>query len=306
VLYRWNGSNWTTQGVATVNHTFAQASQPNSGMVAGDLWVDTDDGNKMYRYSGSTWTAYRDAGATAGATAVQPGGGVAVDGNKYISTIDMSSGLVIKSSTGTTRTQLTSNGLAAYSSDALRVQIDSTNGLWVANHNDTYPSTGERISLAYGTTEIGKIYASGGDYGFYLEARSGSPIYVITDDDIGLKIGTGSGDTFKLYRGSTEVMSYTGDSNNVGFSGIVRSSGSYSNITTLYTSANATFTTTYFTMGDATRYLRMYIWSSGDPTTFRLTSGGAQGTWGNAGDIGVSLAGSLWFRQSAGWQRQDS
>lgn len=40
------------------NVVFYQASQPStSGRIKGDLWFDTDDGNKMYCFNGATWTA---------------------------------------------------------------------------------------------------------------------------------------------------------------------------------------------------------------------------------------------------------
>ena len=52
---------------------FAQTSQPSTtGRTIGDLWIDTDDGNRLYDWSGS-WTA-RPLGASAiGATARQLG-----------------------------------------------------------------------------------------------------------------------------------------------------------------------------------------------------------------------------------------
>ena len=42
------------------NKTFLQTAAPTTGMVAGDLWFDTDDSNKPYRYSGTAWTAITD------------------------------------------------------------------------------------------------------------------------------------------------------------------------------------------------------------------------------------------------------
>jgi hypothetical protein len=52
--------------------TFYQTAAP-SGASVGDLWFDTDDGNKQYRYSGSAWVAVTDArlgeAITAAATA---------------------------------------------------------------------------------------------------------------------------------------------------------------------------------------------------------------------------------------------
>ncbi|MBQ1573071.1 MAG: phage tail protein [Clostridiales bacterium] len=78
-LYRWNGSAWTSvqdTGIQSALNaasnaqttadgkivTFAQASQPTATDV-GDLWIDTDDNNKMYRWSGSAWVAYTDTSA---------------------------------------------------------------------------------------------------------------------------------------------------------------------------------------------------------------------------------------------------
>lgn len=43
------------------NKIFRQTTAPTSGMVAGDLWFDTDDGNKPYTYSGSAWASAQDA-----------------------------------------------------------------------------------------------------------------------------------------------------------------------------------------------------------------------------------------------------
>lgn len=44
------------EGIAeSKNKTFRQASEPESGMDKGDIWVDTDDGNKMYIWDGTQW-----------------------------------------------------------------------------------------------------------------------------------------------------------------------------------------------------------------------------------------------------------
>lgn len=89
-LHRWDGSSWqlvqdaqisaavdlASDAQATADGkvvTFAQTSQPTAEAV-GDLWIDTDDDNKLYRWSGSTWAAVRDDGigqAIADAAAAQ-------------------------------------------------------------------------------------------------------------------------------------------------------------------------------------------------------------------------------------------
>lgn len=40
---------------------FYQASAPGTGVASGDLWFDTDDGNKVYRYDGSSWVSADDS-----------------------------------------------------------------------------------------------------------------------------------------------------------------------------------------------------------------------------------------------------
>ena len=81
-LYRWSGSAWVevqdadiAQAIADVAtaqitadgriSTFIQASAPTA-TATGDLWLDSDDGNKMYRWSGSSWVDVQDADVAQG------------------------------------------------------------------------------------------------------------------------------------------------------------------------------------------------------------------------------------------------
>ena len=53
---------------------YYQATAPTTGMTEGDLWFDTDDGYKLYYYTGSAWTSVQDtsiAAAQSAATAAQ-------------------------------------------------------------------------------------------------------------------------------------------------------------------------------------------------------------------------------------------
>jgi len=56
--------------VAGKNRTFSQNAAPTTGMIAGDLWFDADDGNKAYRYSGTAWVATDDTRIAANAAAI--------------------------------------------------------------------------------------------------------------------------------------------------------------------------------------------------------------------------------------------
>ena len=81
--WRYNGSAWVdvqdtgiaqaisdaagAQGTADGKVSTHYQTSPPTGMVAtdvGDLWVDTNDSNKMYRYSGTTWVDIRDTDYT--------------------------------------------------------------------------------------------------------------------------------------------------------------------------------------------------------------------------------------------------
>lgn len=51
----------TGEEINTVT-TYAQDDEPTVGLHVGDLWIDTDNENQMYRWNGTTWILYRDAG----------------------------------------------------------------------------------------------------------------------------------------------------------------------------------------------------------------------------------------------------
>ena len=75
-LWRWNGTAWvsvdnadiqsalTAAGTAQATAdskivTFAQATSPTATDV-GDIWIDTDDSNRMYRWNGTAWVDVHD------------------------------------------------------------------------------------------------------------------------------------------------------------------------------------------------------------------------------------------------------
>lgn len=78
-LYVWQGGVWTLAQDVNIpevvivandalisangkNRTYYQASAPTGGTyVDGDLWFDTDDGNKPYTRQGSSWVTVQDA-----------------------------------------------------------------------------------------------------------------------------------------------------------------------------------------------------------------------------------------------------
>jgi hypothetical protein len=53
------------------NRTYRQTTAPTSGMTAGDIWFDSDDNNKAYRYNGTTWELTDDTRIAANTAAIQ-------------------------------------------------------------------------------------------------------------------------------------------------------------------------------------------------------------------------------------------
>lgn len=49
-----------TAVVGTKNRNYFQVAAPTTGMLSGDVWYDTDDSNKAYRYNGTAWVATDD------------------------------------------------------------------------------------------------------------------------------------------------------------------------------------------------------------------------------------------------------
>ena len=54
--------NSLNTSVATKARVYRQDDAPGSGMVANDLWVDTNAENKLYQYDGSNWVVATDGG----------------------------------------------------------------------------------------------------------------------------------------------------------------------------------------------------------------------------------------------------
>lgn len=50
--------------VPEINKTYVQATQPTSGMIKGDTWVNTSDNNSLNTYNGSTWVKTQNGNKT--------------------------------------------------------------------------------------------------------------------------------------------------------------------------------------------------------------------------------------------------
>lgn len=76
-IYRYNGSEWQLLNDPDIEKAFNEANEariiadgkiqsfysaeePTKDMGIGDLWIDTDDNNKLYRYNGTNWIPVYD------------------------------------------------------------------------------------------------------------------------------------------------------------------------------------------------------------------------------------------------------
>lgn len=164
-------------GADTWSFGIAAARRTENGIEIGTIqaptsapdWRGVTTGTPNYTANvGGSSAATVVSGATAGATAVQPGNGFGVNASNQPNIISLdSSGIEIYTASSGARLLLNNAGLSAKAtiSGTARdvVTLDSTNGIRVINYTET-PGVTERISVCYNdgstTTEYGSLSAS--------------------------------------------------------------------------------------------------------------------------------------------------
>lgn len=139
-LYRWNGSSWVSirdtgiqsaLGAASNAQvtadgkivTFAQASQPTA-TDRGDLWIDTDDDNKLYRWDGTSWVSMRDGTIAEAATKA----------TSYISEIN-NNGIFVHEESDDPADKDPATGTGVHISDAINIVKDGLSYIWAGIEN---------------------------------------------------------------------------------------------------------------------------------------------------------------------------
>lgn len=144
-MYRWSGSAWelardtgitsaisiASDAQATADgkvNTYFQTTSPTAEAV-GDLWFDTDDNNKLYRWSGSAWVLSTDQRVTDGL-----GSGGVVNTNKVVtaSIVDASVNKVSAASSGGAST-ITSGSTVDVVSVTISKDISASNMVIITN-----------------------------------------------------------------------------------------------------------------------------------------------------------------------------
>jgi len=149
---------------------YYQATMPSSGMTEGDIWFDTDDGNKQYYYNGTAWVSVQDtaiAAAQSAATAAQttadgknrvyrqttqPSGGTYAEGDLWFDTDDDNKIYRYTSGSWGTAVTLGNNALASISANKITAGTIDASVITVSNINAGNISTGtlnaDRIASA--------------------------------------------------------------------------------------------------------------------------------------------------------------
>lgn len=126
----WDGTrcliNFTADNLTTAagggNTTYYQDAEPTGDLSEGDLWFDTNDNNKIYRYSGSAWVAASGnliATEVTDLADITPSAGTITSGTLEVG----AGGVVIQSAASGSRLVISSETLEVYDGTTLRVKI---------------------------------------------------------------------------------------------------------------------------------------------------------------------------------------
>lgn len=250
-MYSWDGTTWTSRqdgAIATAggNTNYYQTTAPTGGTYkVGDLWFDTDDNNKMYRWNGTNWS-----------TAVQLGGNALANisastitaGTLDASVVNVSNinagnivsgqitGIAFDNGSGTFK--VTAAGALTATSANITGTITATSGSFTG---DLYSSNG-----TIGGFTIGTNYLSGA--GMYLAAATGNCsfgnvtangfVYATT----GLTLATGTATLSAGGNAFNNVGAYSGST--ISTSGTITAGGQLNANSELYASQAVSASTT--------------------------------------------------------------
>ena len=217
--------------------TYYQDAQPTGATYqAGDMWVDTNDDNKLYTWSGSSWVLTQDSATAydAALASLQPSANTIVNASNQITAVNTNGITVYSGSSPTTGARIVMNsaGLAGF------------------NSSSTGAGNGATFSISASTGDAifsGTVNATGGTFTGYVTAgtaRFGVNVDS-TDDGIWINSNNYWYDTgaFKVGDGS-ESMSYSSAGGLVVTGEINANSGTFTgNITSTATITGGTLRT---------------------------------------------------------------
>ena len=210
-LYIYTGTAWSSVrdlGIAAAqtaasaaqttadgkNKVYRQTAEPTGGTYAeGDLWFDTDDNNKIYRRTGTAWTAVQLGGealANINANKITAG---SIDAS-VITVSNLDAGNLTAGTIAASR--ITSTSISAANITAAQItsgEISSaritTSSISAASIDAANITTGH---ISAGGTEIGNNVVSAGHHGISLSNSDFNNIFLRRDDGVYFfRIGAG-------------------------------------------------------------------------------------------------------------------
>lgn len=169
------------------NKTFYQTSEPSAGeSEAGDIWFDTDDDNKVYRYSGTAWEEAFDARIAANASAITDEATARADADSALATsIETLSATVDDNNTAVNAAIEDEATARADADTALATSIETLQAT-VTTNEETFSALVEQEAIARAEVDgsLGAQYTVKLDVanhiaGFGLAASNGSAAYEV-------------------------------------------------------------------------------------------------------------------------------
>jgi hypothetical protein len=217
------------------NAIYAQTAAPTGGTYKiNDIWFDTDDGNKLYTWSGSAWVSVQDTAITAAANAAtaaqstadgknkvyrqtaEPTGGTYAEGDLWFDTDDNNK-IYRRTSNAWTAVQLGGSALANIDAGSISAGTISADRI-AANSLDVN-------KLTAGTLRAGTIY-TGDVVASQITAGTISASITITSPTI--TGATITGGTIRTAASGTRIELTTAASNRIDFWGSGTAQGSVS------------------------------------------------------------------------------
>lgn len=206
---------------------YYQTSQPTTGMTEGDIWFDTDDGNKQYYYTGTAWVSVQDTAIAAAQTTAngknkiyRQGTSPGTTGNAVGDTwFNTSSDNAISRWDGTSwvATSLGNGALASISASKITAGTIDASVITVSNLDAGNISTGYLASarIAAGTIIASQI-ATGTITATQIAAGTITTDKLVAGTLTGFTVQTSSGSTAVSLVGSTNSLTFKYSGSNVG------------------------------------------------------------------------------------------
>jgi hypothetical protein len=129
--------NSLTATVNTKNRSYSQGTAPAAtGLVAGDIWFDTSNDNKAYRWSGSAWTPTDDTRIAANAAAITTEQTARANADSALATSISQLSSTVTTNYNTLNSAITSEASTRSSADtALTNSINTLSSTVTGNYN---------------------------------------------------------------------------------------------------------------------------------------------------------------------------